>query len=126
MKKAIVSDNAPKPIGPYNQAIVKGNQLFVSGQIAINPKTSELEISGSIAEETTLVLNNLMALVEEAGFTKDDILKCSIFMKDLNDFTEMNDTYAQFFVNTPPARECVEVVRLPKDVRVEISCIAVR
>lgn len=126
MKKPIISENAPKPIGPYNQAIVKGNQLFVSGQIALNPSTNCLEINGSIAEETELVLNNLMALVNDAGFTKDDIVKCSIFMKNLSDFDEMNKKYGEFFTNIPPARECVEVVRLPKDVRVEISCIAIK
>ncbi|MCT4664072.1 MAG: Rid family detoxifying hydrolase [Flavobacteriales bacterium] len=126
MKKAIISENAPKPIGPYNQAVVKGNQLFVSGQIAIHPKSGELEINQGITHETFLVLSNLMALVEEAGFEKEDIVKCSIFLKDMNDFNEMNEAYAQVFSENPPAREAVQVVKLPKDVHVEISCIAVK
>lgn len=126
MKKAIVSDHAPKPIGPYNQAIVKGNQLFVSGQIAIDPKTSALIEFTDIQDETRLVLNNLKALVTESGFTLDDVVKCSIFVKDLGNFTLVNEVYGEFFTNVPPARECVEVSRLPKDVNVEISCIAIK
>ncbi len=126
MKKAIVSENAPKPIGPYNQAIVKGNQLFVSGQIAIDPKTSALAELKDIQKETRLVLNNLKALVNESGFTLDDVVKCSIFVKDLGNFNLVNEVYGEFFINIPPARECVEVSRLPKDVNVEISCIAIK
>lgn len=126
MKKAIVSDHAPKPIGPYNQAIVKGNQLFVSGQIAIDPKTSKLSSCSNIEEETRLVLNNLKALVHESGFTLDDVVKCSIFVKNLENFNLVNSVYGEFFINVPPARECVEVSRLPKDVNVEISCIAIK
>lgn len=126
MKRAIVSEHAPKPIGPYNQAIVKGNQLFVSGQIAIDPKTANLISFNNIEDETRLVLTNLKALVLESGFTLDDVVKCSIFVKDLEDFNLVNAVYGEFFTNIPPARECVEVSRLPKDVNVEISCIAIK
>lgn len=126
MKKAIVSEHAPKPIGPYNQAIVKGNHLFVSGQIAIDPKTADLISFNNIQDETRLVLTNLKALVQESGFALDDVVKCSIFVKDLEDFNLVNAVYGEFFTNIPPARECVEVSRLPKDVNVEISCIAIK
>ncbi len=126
MKKAIISDHAPKPIGPYNQAIVKGNQLFVSGQIAIDPTTSRLIEFEDIKDETRLVLNNLKALVVESDFTLDDVVKCSIFVKDLGNFSLVNEVYGEFFTHIPPARECVEVSRLPKDVNVEISCIAIK
>lgn len=125
MKKAIVSENAPKPIGPYNQAIVKGNQLFVSGQIAIHPKTGELQTSENIEDETKLVLENLKALVLESGFKMTDIVKCSIFVKNLDHFSKINAVYAEYFQEIPPARECVEVSKLPKNVNVEISCIAI-
>ncbi|MGB0868346.1 MAG: Rid family detoxifying hydrolase [Flavobacteriales bacterium] len=125
MKKAIVSENAPKPIGPYNQAIVKGNQLFVSGQIAIHPKTGELQTFENIEDETKLVLENLKALVLESGFKMTDIVKCSIFVKNLDHFSKINAVYAEYFQEIPPARECVEVSKLPKNVNVEISCIAI-
>ncbi|MGB1294090.1 MAG: Rid family detoxifying hydrolase [Flavobacteriales bacterium] len=125
MKKAIVSENAPKPIGPYNQAIVKGNQLFVSGQIAIHPRTGELQTFENIEGETKLVLENLKALVLESGFKMTDIVKCSIFVKNLDHFSKINAVYAEYFQEIPPARECVEVSKLPKNVNVEISCIAI-
>ncbi|MGB0884718.1 MAG: Rid family detoxifying hydrolase [Flavobacteriales bacterium] len=125
-KTAIISAHAPKPIGPYNQAIAKGNHLFVSGQIAIDPKTNQLNIPDNITDESQLVLSNLKALVEEAGFSLDDVVKCSIFMKNLNQFDEVNAVYARFFQDIPPARECVEVSKLPKNVNVEISCIAIK
>lgn len=125
MKKAIVSENAPKPIGPYNQAIVKGNQLFVSGQIAIHPRTGELQTFENIEDETKLVLENLKALVLESGFKMTDIVKCSIFVKNLDHFSKINAVYAEYFQEIPPARECVEVSKLPKNVNVEISCIAI-
>jgi len=125
MKKAIVSENAPKPIGPYNQAIVKGNQLFVSGQIALHPKTGELQTFENIEDETKLVLENLKALVLESGFNMTDIVKCSIFVKNLDHFSKINAVYAEYFQEIPPARECVEVSKLPKNVNVEISCIAI-
>ena len=125
MKRAITSDQAPKPIGPYSQAVVSGNQFYCSGQIAINPTSGELE-TDEIQAETRLVLNNLKALVEAADFSMTDIVKCTIFIKDMGQFALINEVYAEYFSEQPPARECVEVARLPKDVNVEISCIAIK
>lgn len=126
MKKQISISGAPAPIGPYSQAILKGNSLYVSGQIPLNPHTGEL-INDSIENATSQVLKNIAALLEEAQFSKDDIVKCSIFLKDMNDFAEMNAIYAEFFSGLiPPARETVQVAKLPMDVKVEISCIAIK
>ncbi len=125
MKRIITSDQAPKPIGPYSQAIAVGNQFYSSGNIAINPATGELE-TGEIQAETRLVLNNMKATVDAAGFTMQDIVKCTIFIKDMGQFSLINEVYGEYFSETPPARECVEVARLPKDVNIEISCIAVK
>ncbi len=125
MKKIIVSDQAPKPIGPYSQGIAIGNQFYSSGNIAINPATGELEV-GEIQAETRLVLNNMKATVDAAGFTMQDIVKCTIFIKDMDQFSLINEIYGEYFTETPPARECVQVARLPKDVNIEISCIAVK
>lgn len=125
MKKIINTENAPAPIGPYNQAIVAGNTLYTSGQIAINPKTNEL-VTDNIQDETKLVLDNLKAIVLEAGFKMTDVVKCTIFIADMNNFSAINEVYASYFTESHPARECVEVRRLPKDVNVEISAIAVK
>ncbi len=125
MKKIITSDQAPKPIGPYSQAIAIGNQFYSSGNIAINPATGELEIS-EIQAETRLVLNNMKATVDAAGFTMQDIVKCTIFIKDMGQFSLINEVYGEYFSENPPARECVEVARLPKDLNIEISCIAIK
>ena len=119
-KKIILSDSAPAAIGPYSQAVAINGALYVSGQIAI----SVLEAGGDIEEETHQVLKNLGYILKEAGYDYEDVVKCSIFVKDMNHFAQINQVYAQCFSVNPPARETVEVSRLPKDVRVEISCIA--
>ena len=123
MKKAIQIPDAPAPIGPYSQAILKSGTLYISGQIPLNPKTNEL-VQDSIGKATKQVMENIKALINEAGMTMDDILKCSIFLKDLNNFSSVNEVYAQYFNTVPPARETVQVSKLPMDVEIEISCIA--
>lgn len=124
MKKIITTKNAPAPIGPYNQAVLKGNMLFTSGQVALDPKTGELQIA-DIKTETTLVMENLKAVLKEAGMTFENVLKVSIFISDMNDFAAINQVYGSYFDEAnAPARETVEVARLPKDVNVEISLIA--
>jgi len=123
-KSVVYSDQAPEPIGPYSQAINAGNMLFVSGQIAIQ-KSSGRIITASIEDETSQVMSNLGSVLKAAGMGYDNIVKCSIFLKDMNHFPQVNEVYGQFFKTNPPARETVEVSRLPKDVNVEISCIAV-
>lgn len=120
----VYSPDAPEPIGPYSQAVLKNGTLYVSGQIAINKSTGNL-VSGSIEEETEQVMKNLKAVLAAANLTFSNVVKCSIFVKDLNNFTKINDIYGKYFEINPPARETVEVSRLPKDVNVEISCIAV-
>lgn len=124
-KEVVYSDRAPEPIGPYSQAIQAGNMLFVSGQIAID-RTSGNMVTGSIKEETEQVMRNLQFVLKAAGMTFSNIVKCSIFLKDMGDFPVVNETYGRYFPQQPPARETVEVSRLPKDVHVEISCIAVK
>ena len=124
MKKIIETLNAPAPIGPYSQAVVFDDTLYTSGQIAIDPKTGEL-ISGDIKKETEQVMKNIAAVLKAAGMGFQDVLKTSIFIKDMNDFQEINEVYGSFFDEaTAPARETVEVARLPKDVNVEISLLA--
>lgn len=124
-KKAIQIPNAPAPVGPYSQAILTENTLYVSGQIPLNPETGELEIE-TIELATKRVLNNIGKLLEAAGLGFENVVKCSIFLKDLNDFSTVNNIYATFFPGIPPARETVQVARLPLDVNIEISCIAVK
>lgn len=114
---------APAPVGPYSQAILIDRQLYVSGQIPLNPETGQLE-TATIEQATTRVLQNIEALLQEAGFSKDDVVKVSIFMKNLEEFQAMNTIYAHFFTGVAPARETVQVSRLPLDVNIEISCIA--
>ena len=124
MKKIIFTKDAPAPIGPYNQAVLSGNTLYTSGQIAIDPKTGELMI-GSIKQETQLIMENLKAILKEAGMTFENVLKSTIFISNMNNFTEINKVYAFYFdEDTAPARETVEVARLPKSVNIEISMIA--
>ncbi len=126
MKKIITTDKAPAPIGPYNQAILSGNTLYTSGQIAINPETGKLEI-GDVKHETKLVMESLKAILEAAGMTFEHVIKSSIFISDMNNFALINEVYGQFFDDeTAPARETVEVANLPKYVNVEISMIAVK
>ena len=124
MKKIIFTKNAPFPIGAYNQAVLFGNTLYTSGQIAIDPKTGELMI-GSIKQETQLIMENLKAILKEAGMTFENVIKSSIFISDMDNFSEINKIYASYFhEETAPARETVEVSRLPKSVNIEISMIA--
>lgn len=125
MKKKIIETTlAPKPLGPYSQAIKSGNMLFVSGQIPIDPQTGTI-INDSIELETKQVMENLGAVITEAGLKFNDVVKCSIFLKDMNQFSKINEIYATYFDNNPPCRETVEVSRLPKNVNIEISCIAI-
>ena len=121
----IYSPNAPEPIGPYSQAIQAGNLLFVSGQVAIQKSTGNL-ITNNIQEETHQVMKNLSEILKAAGMDFTQVVKCSIFLKDMNNFPKVNEVYGAYFSSQPPARETVEVSRLPKDVNVEISCIAVK
>ena len=124
MKKIIKTSKAPAPIGPYNQAVLSGDTLYTSGQIAINPLTGNLEI-GDIKKETKLVMENLKAVLEAADMTFEHVIKTSIFISDMNNFTLINDVYSNYFKDeTAPARETVEVSNLPKYVNVEISLIA--
>ena len=124
MKKIINTSKAPAPIGPYNQAVLNGDMLYTSGQIAIDPETGEL-VTGSIQEETELVMQNLKAILTEAGMTFENVLKSSIFISDMHNFAQINEVYARYFnAETAPARETVEVANLPKFVNVEISVIA--
>ena len=124
MKKIINTSKAPAPIGPYNQAVLKGNLLFTSGQIAIVPETGAL-LSGTIAEETKQVMENMKAVLEAANMTFENVLKTSIFISDMKNFSDINEVYGTYFTeDTAPARETVEVANLPKYVNVEISMIA--
>ena len=124
MKKIIHTDKAPAPIGPYSQAIQFGNMLYTSGQIAINPATGKLEIE-DITAETTLVMENLRAVLQAAGMNFEHVIKASIFVSDMHNFATINKVYATYFNEaTAPARETVEVANLPKFVNVEISMIA--
>ena len=126
MKKIINTTKAPAPIGPYNQAILIENTLYISGQIPMNPVTGEL-VEGNIKEETKQSMENLKAILQEAGMTFDNVVKSSIFLSDMNQFADVNDVYASYFESdTAPARETVEVANLPKFVNVEISMIAVK
>lgn len=123
-KRAISIKGAPAPIGPYSPAILKGNTLYISGQIPLNPTTGELVVD-SIEKATIQVMQNIVALLSEAEMTTNEVVKCTIFLDDLNNFDVVNRVYATYFNDVPPARETVQVSRLPKDVPVEISCIAV-
>ena len=125
MKKIINTENAPAPIGPYSQAVLVDNTLYTSGQIAINPSTGELVLD-SIEGETKMVMENLKAVLLEAGMDFNHIIKCSIFIANMNDFSSINEVYGSYFTKDFPARETVEVACLPKNVNVEISCIAIK
>lgn len=124
-KQVIYSPHAPDPIGPYSQGIQVGNMLFVSGQVAIKKSTGSV-ITHSIPEETHQVMSNLKDVLAAAQMDFSHVVKCTIFLKDMNNFHKVNEVYGSYFVSQPPARETVEVSRLPKDVNVEISCIAVK
>ena len=122
MKKIISTDHAPAAIGPYSQATQYGNLLFISGQIPIDPKTGDL-VEGDIEVQTKQVLENLQAIIKAAGMTLQNVVKCSCFLKDMEDFVKFNAVYNSYFADSLPARETVEVGRLPKDAQVEISAI---
>jgi 2-iminobutanoate/2-iminopropanoate deaminase len=125
-RKIIRTDAAPAPVGPYNQAIaVTGQMIFVAGQIPLDPKTGEIIGTGDITQQTEQVMANLEAILTAAGANWSNVVKTSVFLADMNDFAAMNAVYARYFdAATAPARACVQVARLPKDVRVEIECIA--
>lgn len=124
-KNVVYSGSAPEPIGPYSQAIQAGNMLFVSGQIAIDKASGKL-VTDSIEKETEQVMKNIAVILQAAGFEFQHVVKSTIFLQDFNDFAKVNEVYGRSFPSSPPARETVEVSRLPKDVNVEISCIAVK
>jgi 2-iminobutanoate/2-iminopropanoate deaminase len=125
MKKAIQIPGAPAPIGPYSQAIMHGQTLYISGQIPLNPFSGLLEVE-TIQSATHQVMKNITALLEAAGLNIENIVKCSIFLKNMDDFAEMNIVYGSYFSTIPPARETVQVSKLPLDVPIEISCIAIK
>ncbi|WP_283636613.1 RidA family protein [Aquaticitalea lipolytica] len=126
MKTIINTPNAPAPIGPYSQAVLVGNTLYTSGQIAINPKTNELVLT-DVKTETKQVMENLKAILEAAGMTFENVIKTSIFISDMHNFAQINEVYSQYVnEDIAPARETVEVANLPKFVNVEISMIAVK
>lgn len=124
MKEIIATDKAPGAIGPYSQAVRAGNMVFASGQIPIDPVTGEF-VPGAIAEQTEQVLKNLTAVFAAAGVAMHQIVKTTVFLADMNDFTAMNEVYGKFFAENPPARATVQAARLPRDAKVEIEAIAV-
>ncbi len=121
MKQIIFTDKAPAAIGPYSQAVLSNGTLYVSGQIAL----ALVEAGANIEDETRQVMKNMQAILEATNMTFENVVKCTIFVKDMNNFAKINGVYGEFFTKNPPARETVEVARLPKDVNVEISCVAV-
>ncbi len=125
MRETIFSENAPKPIGPYSQAVKSGNTIYFSGQIALDPQTGAFVSETDVVAQTNQVMKNIGALLETCGANYSNIVKSSIFLKDMNDFPKVNDAYAKYFSDVFPARETVEVSRLPKDALVEISVIVV-
>jgi 2-iminobutanoate/2-iminopropanoate deaminase len=124
-KQIIYSPNAPEPIGPYSQGIQTGNMLFVSGQIATDRATGNF-INANIKDEATMVMKNIEFVLKAAGLDFSNVVKSTIFLKNMSDFPQVNEVYGSYFKTLPPARETVEVARLPKDANVEISCIAVK
>ena len=123
--KIISTTNAPQAIGPYSQAIEANGTLYISGQIPLDPQTMEF-VSDDLEAQTHQCLKNIQAILFEAGYTLENIVKCGIFLADMNDFTVVNDVYAQYFSNHKPARACVQVARLPRDAKIEIEAIAVK
>lgn len=124
MKQIISTERAPKAIGPYSQAVRAGNTIFLSGQIPLDPATGQL-VEGTIQHQTERVLENIKAVVESMGLTLDNVVKTTVFLKNLVDFPHMNEVYAKYFSSNPPARSTVEVARLPRDVQVEIDAIVI-
>ena len=123
--EVIHTNSAPAAVGPYSQGIKAGNTIYVSGQLPIIPATGELYSAGDIKEETRLSLMNVKAILEQAGASLKDVVKCTVYIKDMNQFALINEMYAEVFKDTKPARVCVEVSKLPKDANVEIDAIAV-
>ena len=123
-KKVIKTDNAPEAIGPYSQAIMVGDFIYTSGQIPINPKTGIMETDIKLATKQSI--ENIKAILEEVGTSLENVIKTTIFLKDLNDFNVVNEVYATYFNENNPARSCVEVAKLPKDAVIEIEAIAIR
>lgn len=123
MREIVLTDRGPKPIGPYSQALKVNGLLFVSGQVALDPKTNEF-LGGDIAKQTERVLENVKGIVEAAGSKMAHVVKTTVFLKNIGDFGPMNDVYARYFPSAPPARSTVEVARLPKDALVEVEVIA--
>lgn len=123
MKEVISTDKGPRAIGPYSQAIKAGGFIFTAGQIALDPATAQI-IEGDVVRQTVRVLDNLKAIVEAGGSTLARVVKTTVYLKDMNDFSAMNEVYARYFAENPPARSTVEAARLPRDVRVEIDLIA--
>ena len=125
MKTIISTNNAPKAIGPYSQAVEANGMLFISGQIPIDPQTGQI-VQGGIEAQTRQVLNNIQAILEAAGYGLNNVVKTTVYLKDLNDFAKMNQVYATFFDSQPPARAAFQVARLPLDVLIEIEAIAIK
>jgi 2-iminobutanoate/2-iminopropanoate deaminase len=123
MKKIVSTDRAPKAIGPYSQAVVANGFVFVSGQIPLDPATGQI-VAGGIAEQTAQVFENIKNVLAAAGSSLDQAVKTTVYLKDMGDFAPMNEVYARYFPANPPARATVEAARLPRDVRIEIDCIA--
>jgi 2-iminobutanoate/2-iminopropanoate deaminase len=123
MRDVVLTDRGPKPIGPYSQAVRVNGFLFVSGQVALDPKTGEMS-PGDVREQTERALENVKGIVEAAGSKMPHVIKTTVFLKNMNDFTAMNEVYARYFTAAPPARSTVEVARLPKDALVEIEVVA--
>ena len=123
MKKIVSTDRAPKAIGPYSQAVVANGFVFVSGQIPLDPATGQI-VAGGIAEQTAQVFENIKNVLEAAGSSFDQAVKTTVYLKDMGDFAPMNEVYARYFPANPPARATVEAARLPRDVGIEIDCIA--
>lgn len=123
MKEIIATPNAPRAAGPYSTAVRQNGLVFLSGQIPLDPQTGQL-VTGSIEDQTARVLENLKAVLEAAGLSFSDVVKTTVFLKDMGNFTRMNETYAKYFGSNPPARSTVEVARLPRDVQIEIEAIA--
>ncbi len=125
VKEIVYTEKAPKPIGPYSQAVKVGNTIYLSGQIPIDPNTNEV-VLGDIATQTKRVLDNIKAVLEAAGYSLSDVVKVTVFLKDLKLFNEFNEVYGEYFKDKPPARTTVEVSNLPKGVLIEIDAIAVK
>ena len=125
MKSIISTDKAPQAIGPYSQAIEFNGMIYTSGMIPINPTDGSL-VTGTVEEQAEQALKNLKALVEESGSSMEQVIKTTVFIKDMNDFAKINDVYARYFTHNYPARSCVEVARLPKDVLIEIEAVAIK